>query len=303
MSKSACFLVVVAVASFLLCPGAEAANPRLIHAVILGESVFGPVPPPPLREVNGKSADLADPFAAPAPPPPAPREASGKSADLADPFAAPDPPRPAKAPSAGADLPAEMAKAVEAFGKGDFDDALRAMDTLVEDQPELRPAQLLMEKLVASAQEQAERRKSFERDIRMEWRAPEAYAGLGELALNERRLVEAELLYAKAEDLADVSPGEPEQKRALMQQILSGLASVAELRRDYEEAQRRLRALLEIDPQNPDALRRFGRARYLQELEEEREEGVPLAPPEVRAPEPPFRPREAAPEVRAPEIP
>jgi hypothetical protein len=143
-------------------------------------------------------------------------------------------------------------------------------------------------------------------------------------------LVEAELLYAKAEDLADVSPAEPEQKKALMQQVLSGLASVAELRRNYEEAQRRLRALLEIDPENPDALRRFGRARYLQEREEEREamppapaeEPEPFQPPEaaseVRAPEelmspkkpsedpfgplePPLEPPEAAPEVRAPE--
>lgn len=292
MAKSASVFMVVALASFTLCPGAEAANPRLVHAVPLGDHVLAAVKPtaprpapkevPAPRAATRKKVEPADPFA--------PASRSKKEAEPGDPFTPLGPPQPAKAPSVGADLPAGMAKAVAAFGKGDFYDALQAMETLVESQPELRPAELLMEKLAASAREQAAKRQEFEWDIGFERRVPEAYAGLAELALNGGRLVEAEVLYAKARDLADVLRGEPERKKVVVHQSLSGLAAVAESRHRYEEARQWLRALLAIDPDDSDALRRFGRAQLLQEQEEEEREAARPAPPEP------------APEVRMPEL-
>ena len=76
---------------------------------------------------------------------------------------------------------------------------------------------------------------------------PEPYVILGNLALQERRVPEAALDFDKAKQLLAAYTN-AERKGVMEQQVLSGIAQVAEVRQDWKEAETRLRDLLKWRP-------------------------------------------------------
>ena len=71
-------------------------------------------------------------------------------------------------------------------------------------------------------------------------RRSEPYIILGNIALQERRIAEAAMDFDKAKQLLATYTND-ERKGAMEQQVLSGIAQVAEASEDWKEAEARLR--------------------------------------------------------------
>ena len=72
---------------------------------------------------------------------------------------------------------------------------------------------------------------------------PEAYTVMGEIAIQQRRLAEARLLYEKANSLLSGFSGSATRKAALQKIVLSGLARTDQLRENWTAAQKELEDL------------------------------------------------------------
>jgi Tfp pilus assembly protein PilF len=93
---------------------------------------------------------------------------------------------------------------------------------------------------------------------------PEAYVILGEVAIAENRVTEADLLYAQAaKTLADFK-GNAKRKDQLQPRILGGEARVAEARADWTKAQKLLEDLLKIDAKNAGAMEQLAQVLFKQ---------------------------------------
>ena len=92
---------------------------------------------------------------------------------------------------------------------------------------------------------------------------PEPYIILGNIALQERRVAEATMDFEKAKQLLATYTN-AKRKGAMEQQILSGIAQVAEAREDWKEAESRLRDLLKLAPEDLVAHQRLARSLFWQ---------------------------------------
>jgi Tfp pilus assembly protein PilF len=117
---------------------------------------------------------------------------------------------------------------------------------------------------------------------------PQAYVYIGELALREGRILEADLVYQKADSLTAKFDKSAKRRDILRPQILNGLALVAEARGDWGVAQKWLEAWLKFDPKSAPAMQRLARCFFQQKnaagaLEKLRE--AVKADPQVLTPE------------------
>ena len=108
-----------------------------------------------------------------------------------------------------------------------------------------------MAQLFAQANQAYLMRMALEKAIVSTPDDPEAYVIMGDIALQERRVTEAALLFEKAQKLL-VAFQSAERKKIMEPQILSGLASVTEAREKWEEAQKYLESLLKLTPEAKD---------------------------------------------------
>ena len=83
---------------------------------------------------------------------------------------------------------------------------------------------------------------------------PEAYMFIGDLALSDHRVTEAQLLYEKASQLLVEFKKSDKRKEALQPGIHRGLAEVAMSRKDWVGAQKQLEAWLKLSPKNTGAM-------------------------------------------------
>jgi tetratricopeptide (TPR) repeat protein len=88
---------------------------------------------------------------------------------------------------------------------------------------------------------------------------PTAYMLLGDLALREGRVAEAELDFQKVQSLLPKFEKSAKQKNEIEATLYSGLASVAEARENWAEAKKELEAALKIDPSSTVVLQRLAR--------------------------------------------
>ena len=151
-------------------------------------------------------------------------------------------------------LPPDLAAAEAAFRKGNFADALKALQDAVKKDADQPPAQILMAQMFASAKMVGEMRGALEQAVIEAPADPEAYVLMGDLALNERRITEAQLLYLKANELMGEFKKSAKRKEFLQPRILHGLAETAMNRRDWTEAQKQLEAWLKLAPKSTGAM-------------------------------------------------
>ena len=83
---------------------------------------------------------------------------------------------------------------------------------------------------------------------------PEAYMLMGDLALSEHRITEAQLLYQKASDLMGEFNKSAKRKLILQLRIDRGLAETALGRKDWAGAQKYLEAWLKLAPKSTTAI-------------------------------------------------
>ncbi len=131
--------------------------------------------------------------------------------------------------------------------------------------PELPPAHVLLFQFLASnvMNQPAAARFELEKEIKESPSDPEAYIILGSIALQERRVFEATKDLETAKDkLATYT--NTDRKPALEQQMLSGIAQVAEAREEWKDAEARLRELLKVAPEDLPAHQRLAKALFWQ---------------------------------------
>lgn len=149
----------------------------------------------------------------------------------------------------------EVNDAVDRFKQNDFDGALKLLKQAADKDPDLPPPQVIMAQLFSQANVRTAALSSLEQAVVEAPDDPEAYIILGDIALRERRVTEAGLLYKKANELVAGFTKSVKRKDLLLARIYRGLASIAESRKDWSGAQKQIEAWLKLDPESAAALR------------------------------------------------
>ncbi len=158
----------------------------------------------------------------------------------------------------------EVAEAVALFQQRKFNDALIKLKEAVSKHPKLPPPQIIMAQFFAQAKQTNGVRASLEKAVIESPTDPEAFVILGDIALRERRVTEAALLFGRADQLRGSFKGHADRTKALQPRILGGLASVALAREDWAGAEARLLSLLKLNDKNARAMQQLARALFKQ---------------------------------------
>jgi len=87
---------------------------------------------------------------------------------------------------------------------------------------------------------------------------PEPYLMMGDLAFQDRRVTDADVLFSKATQLTTEYTENAKRKRDFEIRCNAGSAAVAEARKQWEVAQKHLQSWLDLDPDNASAHQRMG---------------------------------------------
>jgi tetratricopeptide (TPR) repeat protein len=158
----------------------------------------------------------------------------------------------------------EITEAVSLFKDRDFDGALKLLKEAAKKNADLPPAQVIMAQLFSESNIPVGIRSSLEQAVVDAPNDPEAYRILGDMALRERRMVEARMLYQKAGELIGPFNASAKRKELLQPMILSGLAAIDEIQERWADAQKRLEAWLKLEPKNVTALQRLANCLFQQ---------------------------------------
>ena len=153
---------------------------------------------------------------------------------------------------------AEVEKAEALFRAGEFDKALKELESAVVKHAELPPARLLFAQLMIRANQLPQARAQLEKTAMDHPDDPEAYAVLGDLAFAERRIVESGMLFDKVAELTEKLDEKSARKKSLAIRAQAGQAAVAEFRGQWVLARDHLEAWKKLDEKNAVLHRRLG---------------------------------------------
>ncbi|MGB8852802.1 MAG: tetratricopeptide repeat protein [Pirellulales bacterium] len=152
----------------------------------------------------------------------------------------------------------EITNAISRFRDRDIDGCRAVLERAKSNNPKLPPPGVMMAMLWLSVNQLGPARAELE-DTAVKFSAdPEPYLMLGDLAFQERRVTEADVLFAKATALTAAFDENPKRKRDFDIRCNAGAAAVAEARKQWEAAQKHLTAWLALDPDNASAHQRMG---------------------------------------------
>ena len=169
----------------------------------------------------------------------------------------------------------EVKDAITALNNNDFPGAIKSLEKAAKKNSELPPENILMFLLVRE-RNPALARSQLESAVHNAPNDPEAYIILGSIALQERRVTEATMLFDKAKQLLEKYSANADRKAAMEQQVLSGVAEVAEANasnsdfntdrqlEEWKTAETRLRDLVKLAPDNLQGRQRLARALFWQ---------------------------------------
>lgn len=152
----------------------------------------------------------------------------------------------------------EVKQALEAFTGGDVSKTNTLLETAAKKYPELPPTKIMMARLFVAANRKPAGRNLIQQATDDAPNDPEAFVILGEAAYLEGRAVESKLLYERAQALLSAYAANPYRKNNLQKRTWLGLASLSELKKDWETAEKFLRLWRDADPENPTVYRRLG---------------------------------------------
>ncbi|MEN6406340.1 MAG: tetratricopeptide repeat protein [Thermoguttaceae bacterium] len=158
----------------------------------------------------------------------------------------------------------ELSDAVARFKERDIPGAVRQLKEAVKKNPDLPPPHVILAQLFAQVNSAQDVRTALEEAVTESPNDPEAYVLMGDIALRDRRVTEATMLYEKAASLMSSFTSSAKRKDVLQPRVLSGLASVDEAREKWAAAQKQLEAWLKIDPKSSQAKQRLARCLFQQ---------------------------------------
>jgi tetratricopeptide (TPR) repeat protein len=151
----------------------------------------------------------------------------------------------------------EVSDALKRFRTGDLEGAKTLLDTAFKKHPELPPPRLILVQWLAQSNQGAAVRNQLEQAVTEMPDDPEAYVIIGDLAVQGRRLTEAELVFKKAREVLANFKGDGRRKSVIERRVLQGLATVAQNRQDWTTAQKDWEQLLAMDSKNAVALQQL----------------------------------------------
>ena len=161
-------------------------------------------------------------------------------------------------------LQAELQKAVDFFNKSDIPKALEVLNALYKARPNIMPPRLVMAQWFAQANVPNAVRASLEMATHETPNDPEAYILLGEIALRQRELTAAEVLFEKADTLLPKYTVNEERKKNMTIALYRNQATLYEMRGRWADMQRVVINLLNTAEQKPDMYRQLAVAYFQQ---------------------------------------
>ena len=153
---------------------------------------------------------------------------------------------------------ADINNAIVRFRDRDIDGCRALMERARSNNPKLPPPGVMMSVLWLGVNQLVPARAELE-DTSVKFPGdPEPYLMLGDLAFQDRRITDADVLFAKANELTKAFTENTKRKRDFEIRCHAGSAAVAESRKQWEVAQTHLQGWLDLDPDNSSAHQRLG---------------------------------------------
>lgn len=152
----------------------------------------------------------------------------------------------------------DVEKAIQRFQNGDVSGALQFLKNAKEKHPHLPPPDVTLAKMQIVYRNTGAANALLERAVHEYPDDPEPYLMFADQSYQSGQLTDADVVYAKAAELAEKMTGNEKRKRSFLIRAHEGRARVAERRGDFEAARQYLTAWLEQDPESATAHQRLG---------------------------------------------
>ncbi len=162
----------------------------------------------------------------------------------------------------------ELREALTLLNQGQFEKSLEKLGDVSRQHPEFPSRFVLMYGILAQNNQANAARAMLDRAAVETPSDPEPWVIFGNMALQDSRLAESELDFAKAISLL-ANYKNTERKGAIEQQSLSGMVAISERRERWADAEARLDKFLAAEPKDLMALQRRARAKFWQMKVEE----------------------------------
>jgi tetratricopeptide (TPR) repeat protein len=156
----------------------------------------------------------------------------------------------------------EVVKAFELFRNQKFTDAYETLKKACEKDSTLPPPEMVMGQFLIMAQKMDAARSWIEQGAKNWPEDPEAYLVLGQLALQEGRMVEADLLLQKASELIEKFDKNADRKTNLQSSADGQLARLAMTQGNWEVARLYLESILAAHPDDIKAIRNYAQTLF-----------------------------------------
>jgi Tfp pilus assembly protein PilF len=143
-------------------------------------------------------------------------------------------------------VPEEIKEAAQQFALQNYPKATELLESARKHDPDMQPAHVLLFDWFARTNQTFLARMALERAVMSDPQDPEAYIIMGNIALQERRVTDAELQFLKAQQLLRSFDKSAKRKERMEPVAASGLANVAEAREKWADAQTQLEAVLKL---------------------------------------------------------
>jgi tetratricopeptide (TPR) repeat protein len=152
----------------------------------------------------------------------------------------------------------EVTGAINRFRDRDIDGCRAILERAKSNNAKLPPPGVMMAMLWLSVNQLGPARAELE-DCAVKFpKDPEPYLMMGDLAFQDRRVTDADMLFKEATRLTGEYAENAKRKRDFDIRCNAGSAAVAEARKQWELAQKHLQAWIDLDPDNASARQRMG---------------------------------------------
>ncbi|MEI6240608.1 MAG: tetratricopeptide repeat protein [Planctomycetia bacterium] len=152
----------------------------------------------------------------------------------------------------------EVTGAINRFRDRDIDGCRAILERVKSNNAKLPPPGVMMAMLWLSVNQLGPARAELEDCIVKFPKDPEPYLMMGDLAFQDRRVTDADMLFKEATRLGAEYSENAKRKRDFDIRCNAGSAAVAEARKQWELAQKHLQAWIDLDPDNASAHQRMG---------------------------------------------
>ena len=152
----------------------------------------------------------------------------------------------------------EVTGAINRFRDRDIDGCRAILERAKSNNAKLPPPGVMMAMLWLSVNQLGPARAELEDCVVKFSKDPEPYLMMGDLAFQDRRVTDADMLFQEATRLAAEYTENAKRKRDFDIRCNAGSAAVAEARKQWELAQKHLQSWIDLDPDNASAHQRMG---------------------------------------------